>query len=156
MSLHERVRLRLRDLIEAEGYTQREVGEHLQIDRTTVSRTLTEGGLAVTFDFLEGVSYLLQRMPQELIADPGSPVIVASPLEVQLVARLREMTELERQALLTVIDWRMPLPRGRRKHAAYPSPADSELLGLFHALDDNPTAQAAVLSVLRAQRQTTA
>lgn len=146
--LQELTRGRIRAACAALGLSQVRVAEYLKVDKSIVSRLFSTGGTALSLDFIEEVSALVQRLPAELVSDPAATVQSVTPVEAQLLGRLREMTDVQRAALVTVIDWqRYATVRPRR--ASDPTASDAALLALYHALDADPTSQASIVSVMR-------
>lgn len=133
------------------GISQARIAEYLGVDKSSVSKLMAPNGVAITLDHLEHFTALLQRSAAEFVADADAVIQPVSPIEAQVLGRIREMTEGQRLALLSVLDWqRFATSRPRRPKGASVSGDDDALLTLFHTLDPDPSAQDAVLAVLRA------
>ena len=146
LTLTERVRARLR--VWAEGFTHQQIADYMHVHRSTVTKLLNADGTDITLGHLEAFSFLLQRSPSEMVAEPESTWQEIKPLEAQLLAVFRDMTELERRALLDVID-RPARPQTRRPrwgHAELTT-AQQELVELF--VSSNEQARDGVLKILR-------
>jgi hypothetical protein len=100
-SLQERVRARLRNW--CAGLTHQEIGDRLNVDRSTATKLMAENGTGITLAHLEGFSFLLQKSPAEMVLDEGQLIQPVTPLEAAFLSILRDMSELERRSLLTVL-----------------------------------------------------
>lgn len=159
LTLTERVRARLRDW--TEGFTHQQIADHLHVHRSSVSKLLTHEGTDINLGHLEALSFVLQRTPSEMVAEADSLWQEVKPLEAQLLAIFRDMTELERRSLLDVLD----RPRAKQTRRARPGHAElnavqQELVDLF--VLSNAQARDGVLKILRGsaraeqrQRETT-
>jgi hypothetical protein len=101
-AFQERIRARLRDWCEA--FTHEQIAESFHVDRSAISKLFREGGSAITLEHLEGFSFLLQRTPSEIVSEYGAVIQSVTPIEAALLAIVRDMTELERRSLLTVLE----------------------------------------------------
>lgn len=102
-SLQERIRGRIRVLVERGGVPHERLGDFLGVSRSHVTRLLNEHG-AIMLDHVEKFCEFFQVSPSELVTDEGSLFQEIKPLEAQLLALFREMTELQRHSLLSVLD----------------------------------------------------
>lgn len=115
----------------------------LQVDRSTVSKRLSEHGTALCLDFLDEVSAFYQKSVSEIVQAPEAVFQSVSPLEASLLDRFRKMNELQRRSLLTVLDWRGDVPLAKRKSLSH---EDAQIVALYNGVPQN--VQAAVLQML--------
>lgn len=113
LSLQERVRARLREW--CKDLTHQRIADHLHVNRSSVSKLFQEGGPALTLDHLEAFQFLIQRSVAEMVTAPDSLLQEIKPLEAQLLATFRAMTELQRHSLLAVLDRSAQEPRSKRR-----------------------------------------
>jgi hypothetical protein len=77
----------------------------LHEDPSTVTKRLKEGGPALCLDFLDQLRVFFGGWtPAEMVAEPESQIVPVTPIEASLLALFRQMTELERRSLLTVLE----------------------------------------------------
>lgn len=94
------VRARLRD--KTPNYST--LARFLKSDPSTIQKRLRDAGPALCLDFLDSVTAFYQMSVSEMCALPGSLWQEVKPLESQLLKLFREMTELQRHSLLSVLD----------------------------------------------------
>lgn len=141
----ELVRSRLRE--RTPNYTV--LAQFLKTDPSTIQKKFKEDGTALCLDWLDEVATFYQMSVSEMCAQPNSSWQEIKPLEAQLLAIFREMTELEKRALLDVLD-RQPRQRVTRRprqgHA--PLSEEQQLLVDLYARSE-PQAREGVLKILR-------
>ena len=130
--LQERVRARLRTLVETADVSHEILAQRLGLSRSNVSRMLTQEDRAILLPHLEGFCEFFQVTAAELVAEPGAQIIPVSPIEAALLALIRQMTELERRSLLTILE-RPPAihQRKARLGRAMLTTREQELVDLF-------------------------
>lgn len=117
LTLQDRVRARLRDLVDERDIQQDTIGAFLGLSRSSVSRLLNDPDYGVMLEHIERLCEFFQITASELTAEPGALILPVSPLESDLLDRFRRMGEHERLALITVLDWRLkqqPIKKTRR------------------------------------------
>jgi transcriptional regulator with XRE-family HTH domain len=147
-SLLDRVRQRIRTLVDQKDVNHETLGKYLGLSRSAVTRLLNDGG-GIALDHVERLCEFFQITPAELMAEPGAVIQPVSPLEATILAHLRQMTELERRSLLTLLD-RPPAittPRRAGLGRVMLTTREQELIDLFSRSDDG--AREGVLKVLR-------
>jgi len=122
------------------------LAEWTNVDRTTISNRLREGGTALCLDWLDEVRAFYQMSVSEMVREPGAVFQSVSPLETSLLDRFRKMTEAQRLSLMNVLDWR-PEILSRSKRGQRYTGDDALVVALYNAAADD--AQAAVLQMLR-------
>ena len=115
VKLQERLRHRLRRLVETNNVQLRVLGERLGLSPSGVGRILNEEGYNILLTHVEGFCEFFQITPSELMVEPGSLIQPIKPLEAQLLAHFRAMTELQRHSLLSVLDRSSSQPATRRR-----------------------------------------
>lgn len=132
-TLQERTRERLRDW--CADMTHQQIADALHLDRSAISRLFAENGSGITLDHVEGFSFLIQRSPAEIVAAPGATIQPVSPIESALLGIFRNMTELERRSLLTVLERPIASQERRAKKSrlgrAMLTVKEQELVDLF-------------------------
>lgn len=101
-SLQERVRARLREW--CDGFTHQRIADAFRVDRSAVSKLFAENGSTISLDHIEGFTFLLQRSAAEIVSERDDLVQPVTPIEAALLAHFRQMTELERRSLLTILE----------------------------------------------------
>jgi len=101
-SLQECIRARLREW--CEPFTHEQIAETFHVDRSAISKLFKEGGSAITLEHLENFGFLLQRTPSEIVSEYGSVIQSVTQIEAALLGIFRDMSELERRSLLTVLE----------------------------------------------------
>ncbi len=131
--LQERVRERLAGLVEKRGVNHDVIAKRVGVSRSYLSRLLGPHGGAIMFSHIEGFCEFFQITPAELLAEPGSIIQPITPIEAAFLAHLRQMTELERRSLLTILERPIYAAVGKkaRMGRAMLSPKEQELVDLF-------------------------
>lgn len=107
----EMVRARLRE--KTPNYTT--LANFLKTDPSVIQKRLKDGGTALCLDWLDEVRAFYQMSVAEMCALPGSLWQEIKPLEAQLLGHFRQMTELQRHSLLSVLDRSAQQPATRRR-----------------------------------------
>lgn len=110
-TFQEMVRRRLRE--RTPNYST--LARFLKADPSTIQKRLKEGGPDLSLDWLDEVRAFYQMSVSEMCALPGSLWQEVKPLEAQLLAHFRQMTELQRHSLLSVLDRSASEPERRRR-----------------------------------------
>jgi len=131
-TFQEMVRARIRARVENAST----FAEFLKEDPSTVTKRLKEGGAAICLKFLDQTrEYFGGWTPAEMVAEPGSSIIPVTPLEAALLALVRQMTELERRSLLTLLERPVftpsPTARKSRLGRAMLTVKEQELVDLY-------------------------
>jgi transcriptional regulator with XRE-family HTH domain len=101
--LQERVRSRIKALVEEREVNHETLANYLGLSRSAVTRLLNdEGGIAL--QHIERLCEFFQISASELMAEPGALIQAITPIEAALVGIVRQMTELERRSLLTLLE----------------------------------------------------
>lgn len=145
----EMVRARIRQRIPNASTLARFLKEH----PSTVTKRLTDGGPALTLEFLDQVrAFCGGWTPAEMVAEPGATLMPIQPIEASLLAHFRNMSELERRSLLTVIERPVytvsPTAKKARLGRARLTVQEQELVDLF-ALVKRDGVRDGVLKMLR-------
>jgi DNA-binding Xre family transcriptional regulator len=133
LSLQERVRQRFKTLVDQRGVYHETLADYLGLSRSAVTRLLNDEGSGIALQHIEKVCEFFQITPAELMAEPGSLIMPVSPIESALLTHFRQMTELERRSLLTILErpiYAAP-DRKARLGRAMLSPKEQELVDLF-------------------------
>jgi transcriptional regulator with XRE-family HTH domain len=147
-SLQDRVRERIRALVDQKGVNHETLGNYLGLSRSAVTRLLNDdGGIALAH--IERLCEFFQITPAELMVEPGAQIQPVSPLESTILVHVRQMTELERRSLLTLLDRHLTITTPRRAGLGRMmlTTREQELVDLFARSDDG--AREGVLKVLR-------
>jgi transcriptional regulator with XRE-family HTH domain len=148
-SLQDRVRQRLRRLVEDRDVSHQALGKYVGLSRSAVTR-MVNGPAAISLDYLEKFCTFFQISIGEFMVEPGSLIQPIAPLEAQLLTHFRKMTELQRHSLLSVLDRREEVPVKRRAsrlgHAELTD--EQQLIVDLYARSD-AQAREGVLKVLR-------
>lgn len=107
----EMVRTRLRE--RTDNFST--LARFLHTDPSTVQKRLREGGSALCLDFLDDVTSFYQMSVAEMVMLPTATWQEIKPLEAQLLIHFRQMTELQRHSLLSVLDRSGQQATGRRR-----------------------------------------
>lgn len=95
------VRARIRARVDNASTLARFLKEH----PSTVTKRLQEGGPSLCLDFLDRLrDYFGGWTPAEMVADKNALIMPVSPLEASVLHLVRQMTELERRSLLTLLE----------------------------------------------------
>lgn len=123
--LQARVLARILTLAERLDYAQKGLADHLRVSQGTMSKILS-GKQDLTLAYIEDFCFVFQVTPEELVAEPGSQMVVLRPMEPDLLARFREMEEKDQKSLIDVLDWRLKKPqllKGKRSKFGKAEPA---------------------------------
>jgi transcriptional regulator with XRE-family HTH domain len=147
-SLQERVRQKLKALVEQQGVSHERLGDHLGLTRSAVTRLLNdEGGIGL--QHIERLCEFFQVTAAEMFADPQSAIHALTPIEAALVRFFREMTELERRSWLTILERpRVVASAKSRMGRAMLTTKEQELVDLFARVKKDGVRDG-VLKVLR-------
>lgn len=115
LSLQERVRQRFKTLVETKGVSHEILGKHLGLSRSGVTRLLGDEDTGFALHHIERLCEFFQVTPAEVVAEVGAVIVPIKPLEAQLLAHFRQMTELQRHSLLSVLDRSGSVPEQRRR-----------------------------------------
>lgn len=100
-TFQEMVRTRIRERVTNASTLAR----FLKENPSTVTKRLKEGGPALCLDFLDQLRVFFGGWtPAEMVAETGSSVQPITPLEAAILGIVRQMTELERRSLLTLLE----------------------------------------------------
>lgn len=88
---------------------------YIKSDPSTIQKRLKEGGTALCLDWLDSVTAFYQMSVSEMCALSTSVWQEVKPLESQLLTHFRQMTELQRHSLLSVLDRSTSQPGTRRR-----------------------------------------
>lgn len=130
----------------------------LKTSPSTIQKKFRESGTALCLDFLQEVSAFYQMSVSEMCALPGSTWQEVKPLEAQLLDQFRDMTELERNGLLTVLQsrqTRLTEKRSAKLGRAELSTKEQELIDLFQRVQKDGVREG-VLRMLRGAAEDTA
>lgn len=142
----EMVRARLRD--KTPNYST--LARFLKADPSTVQKRLREGGPDLSLDWLDEVRVFYQMSVAEMVTQPGSLWQEVKPLEAQLLAHFRQMTELQRVSLLSVLDRSASVPQTRRRtRQGHAELTEEQQLVVDLYARSNEQARRGILSTLR-------
>lgn len=110
--LQERVRHKLRSLVQSKNVSHDVLGKYLGLSRSAVTRLLNDEGNGIAFQHLERLCEFFQVTPCELMSSPQSLIQEIKPDEAQLLNHFRQLTYTQRQGLLSVLEHR-PAPTKR-------------------------------------------
>lgn len=96
----EMVRARLRE----KTPSLKALADFLGIDSSIIQRRFKEGGTSLCLDFLDDASPFYQMSVSEMTAMQHSLWQEVKPLEAAMLSHFRQMTELERRSLLTILE----------------------------------------------------
>lgn len=151
LPLQERVRQRIKQLVEAKGVSHARLGHYLGLSRSHVTRLLNEDG-AIALPHVEKLCEFFQITAAELMTDPGALIQPLSPLEAAILDVLRKMDRLRQHSLLDVLEWQrastLPVKRGRGRTPDVLSPEDAMVLTLYRAIED-ADAQSGIVMQMR-------
>lgn len=133
VDLQDRVRQRLRSLVEAGEVSHKVLGKFVGLSRSYVTRVLNNKA-AISLEHLAKFCEFFQITPAELLTEPGSLIQPVKPLEAQLLQHFRQMSELQRHSLLMVLESRadeIVTPRRARWGHAELTSEQQELVDLY-------------------------
>ena len=125
----EMVRARLRD--RTPNITV--LARFLKMDPSVLHKRFKDGGTSLCLDWLDSVRSFYQMSVSEMVAEPGAEIQPVTPIEAALLAHFRQMTELERRSLLTILErpiYAAPDKKARLGRAML-SQKEQELVDLF-------------------------
>jgi hypothetical protein len=97
----ELVRDRIRSRVDNASTLARFLKEH----PSTITKRLQRGGPALCLDFLDRLrEFFGGWTPSEMCAEPGATITSITAIESSMLAHFRQMTELERRSLLTILE----------------------------------------------------
>lgn len=124
----------VRDRLRARVDNASTLARFLKETPSALTKRLTRGGPAIKLEFLDTLrTYFGGWTPAEMVAEPGSLIIPVTPIESALLTHFRQMTELERRSLLTILErpiYAAPDKKARLGRAML-SPSEQELVDLF-------------------------
>ena len=142
----EMVRARLRE--KTPNYST--LARFLDADPSTVQKRLREGGPDLSLDWLDEVRTFYQMTVAEMVTVPGSLWQEVKPLEAQLLSLFRQMTELQRVSLLSVLDRSASVPQTRRRQrAGHAELTNEQQLVVDLYVRSNEQARKGILATLR-------
>lgn len=150
--LQERVRHRFKQLVEERRVPHDILGKYLGLSRSAVTRLLNDEGSGFALTHMEKLCEFFQITAAEIMVEHGALVQPVQPLEAQLLKIFRDMTELERRALLDVLDRgarRVPTHRLRRARSGRVDLTEEQQLVVDLYVRSNAAAREGVLKVLR-------
>lgn len=115
LSLQERVRHRFKTMVESENVQHETLAKYLGLSRSGVTRLLNDEGSGFALHHIEKLCEFFQVTPAEVVADAYAVIQAVQPLEAQLLNHFRQMTELQRHSLLSVLDRSAQQPSTRRR-----------------------------------------
>lgn len=135
--------------MQQENVSAEMLGERLGLSRSGVSRILNEEGYSILIPHIETMCEFFQITPSELVADPGSLVQVVKPIESELLAHFRSMSEVQRLGLLSLLERKAEKPAATRTRyrPTQISAEQKQLWALFAR--SNAQAREGVLKILR-------
>ena len=124
----------VRDRLRAKVDNASVLARFLKENPSTVTKRLKRGGPALCLDFLDTIRpFFGGWTPAEMVAEPGAQIVPVSAIEAALLAHFRQMTELERRSLLTVLE--RPITIATPKRAGWGraklTAREQELVDLF-------------------------
>jgi hypothetical protein len=144
----EMVRARLR--ARTPNYTT--LANFIKSDPSTMQKRLKANGTAICLDWLDSVTSFYQMSVAEMCALPGATWQEIKPLEAQLLAIFRDMTELQKRSLLDVLDrgaTQVPAERRRRPRLGFKRLTEEQQLVVDLYARSDAQAREGVLKVLR-------
>lgn len=102
--LQERVRTRFKHLVDTKDVSHETLGTYLGLSRSGVTRLLNDGGSGFALHHIERLCEFFQITPAEIVAEADALIVPISPTEAAVLHLVRQMTELERRSLLTLLE----------------------------------------------------
>ncbi len=131
LSLQERVRAKLRTLVEQKDVSHEVLGNYLGLTRSAVTRLLNDDG-GIALQHIERLCEFFQVTTAEMFTEPGATIHALTSIEVALLHHFRDMTEMERRSWLTILDRpRMATAKQPRLGRAMLTVKEQELVDLF-------------------------
>jgi len=120
-TLPDRARRRVREELDRRGVTQPDIAGQLQWSQSKVAQKLT-GRTPWTLHELEALCFVAGLSPLEAIRDQGLEFCTEmTPTEFRLFERLRQLTPVQLDAIMTVLDV-VGNTRLQERRAAAPKP----------------------------------
>ena len=141
----------VRDRLRARVENASTLARFLKQTPSAITKRLKRGGPALNLDFLDSLRpFFGGWTPAEMVAEPGSQIVPVTPIESALLAHFRQMTELERRSLLTILERPIYAAPGKKARLgrAMLSPSEQELVDLFARVKRDGVRQG-VLTTLR-------
>lgn len=132
-TLADRVLARINALVEKDDVKHDVLAPHLGVGQSAVSKILN-GRNSLSLDAVEGFCEFFQVTPAELMADPDALIQPLKPIEAAIVGIVRQMTELERRSLLTLLErpvYQIAKGKRARMGRAMLTTKEQELVDLF-------------------------
>lgn len=131
-AFQEMVRTRIRERVQNASVLAR----FLKEDPSTITKRLKAGGPSLCLDFLDQLrEFFGGWTPAEMVAETGSSVQTITPVEAAILGLVRQMTELERRSLLTILERpaynQSPYAKKSRLGRAMLTVKEQELVDLF-------------------------
>lgn len=149
--LQERVRQRLKHLVDARDVPHETLGEHLGLTRSAVTRLLNDEGAGIRLHHIERLCVFFQITPAELMTEPGALIQPLVPLEAAILDVIRKMDKLRQHSLLDVLEWPAhsvpPTKRGRVPEYHLTS-EELMIVSLYRGMQD-ADAQAGIVMQMR-------
>jgi hypothetical protein len=126
----------VRDRIRARVDNASTLARFLKEHPSTITKRLQRGGPALCLDFLDRLrEFFGGWTPAEMCAEPGAAITSVTAIESSLLAHFRQMTELERRSLLTILErpiyTQSPHAKKSRLGRAMLTVKEQELVDLF-------------------------
>lgn len=121
----------------------------LKTDPSTIQKRLREDGTALCLDWLDSVTAFYQMSVAEMCALPGAAWQEVKPLEAQLLAIFRDMTELEKRSLIDVLDRQAHARPSRRPRAGHAELTEEQQLLVDLYARSEMSSREGVLKILR-------
>lgn len=151
LPLQERIRQRIKQLVDAKGVSHATLGEYLGVSRSHVTRMLNEDG-AIALAHVEKFCTFFQITAAELMTDPGALIQPLTPLEAAILDVVRKMDRLRQHSLLDVLEWQrassIEPKRGRGRMNSHLSSEDAMVLSLYRGIED-ADAQSGIVMQMR-------
>jgi len=85
-------------------WTAEKLAPYLGMHDPSSVRKLLNGDNRISLAHIEGFCSAFQITPAELLSEPGSLIQPVTPIEAAFLTHLRQMSELERRSLLTILE----------------------------------------------------
>jgi len=148
--LQERVRQRIRTLVDTHGVSHEILGKYLGLSRSMVTRLLNDESNGIGFPHLEKLCEFFQVTPCELMNSAHSLIQEVKPEEAQLLTHFRELTYTQKHGLLAVLEGRLAQPaKSRKARWGRAELTEEQQLVVDLFAQSEPEQRSAVLKVLR-------
>lgn len=135
LSLQEQVRQRFKCLVDTKDVPHETIGQYLGLSRSAVTRLLNDEGAGIGLQHIERLCEFFQVSASEIMAEPGAIIQPVTLLEAAMLAIFRQMTELERRSLMTLLERpvysQSPHAKKSRLGRAMLTVKEQELVDLF-------------------------